>query len=140
MTRQVIDDESYYMEEGCGGFTLALAELYPGTECYILSRDNGEAWSKAIPYECTHAFGLLPGGKCFDVIGERSGPGAMAADFDMVDGFQVRGPFTPQEFKARFAGNSNRKPLYGDRAIIGEAKEFIQAHVDRFPQGSESRP
>lgn len=140
MTLQFIDDERYYMEEGCGAFALALAELYPGTECYILSRDNGEVWSRAIPFECTHAYCLLPCGRFFDVTGERNGPGAMAADFDMVDGFKVRGPFTTQEFKTRFAGNSARKPLYGDRTIIGEAKKFIQAHSDRFPQDFESRP
>jgi ribosomal protein S18 acetylase RimI-like enzyme len=126
-------DENYFMEEGCGAFAAALASIYPGTKCYILSRKDGERWSKAIPYECTHAYALLPGDKFFDVKGERS-LDAMAADFDMTGHYQVRGPFSPEEFKNRFLGNSDRKPLYGDRQIIAEAKEFIEAHTNRFPQ------
>jgi hypothetical protein len=111
-----MEDLSYYMEEGCGIYAMAVARQYPDAEIYILSRKHGEEWSESIPYEVTHVYCHVPGVGDFDVKGNRS-PAQMAADFDMST-YEVKGPFTPQEFYAQFMGNSDNKPLYGTKKDI----------------------
>lgn len=123
------NDSSYYMEEGCGIFAIALASLKPGGEVGIISRDYGEEWSDSIPYEITHVFYRIDG-QLYDCKGARSTT-AMAADFHM-DRFSIKGGWEPKVFKSKFMGSSDLKPLYGGKNEIKQAQNFIKSNPTLF--------
>ena len=106
----------YCMTEGCGIFAVALSCEIPGGALHVLSRRNGERWSRSVP-EVTHVAYLAPGDSPVDARGFRSFDD-MAADFGMnaTDPWGARsycllGPYEPAEFRRRFMGASDRKPL-----------------------------
>jgi GNAT superfamily N-acetyltransferase len=103
------EDADYSMVEGCGIYAVDFARANGG-EIYILSNDSGEAWSEDIPYEVTHVF-VNKDGKTFDVRGERS-VDDMAQELQAVP-YSIKGPWSVDEFKKKFMGNSDKKPLYG---------------------------
>lgn len=115
-------DKNYYMSEGCGIFAYVLQRIMGG-EIYILSRKNGDKWSRSIPWEVTHVIVQI-GGVPFDVKGARSLQ-QIAEDFDeTVETMILRGPFTPTVFKKQFLGNADRYPLFAGGAT--EQKECAQ--------------
>jgi ribosomal protein S18 acetylase RimI-like enzyme len=127
-----MEHPDYYMEEGCGIYALAVASKYPNAEIYIISRNHGEEWSRSIPYEITHVFCRVPGEGDFDVRGKRT-PDQMAADFDTANDYSIKGPWSPQEFYAKFMGNSDNKPLFGTKKDIKEVMTKIAAAPSWIP-------
>lgn len=125
-------DPSYYMEEGCGIFAIALSNLKPGGEIGIISRNYGEPWSDSIPYEVTHVF-YRTNGQLYDCKGPRSAQD-MAADFHASD-FSIKGGWDPKSFKTKFMGPSDSKPLYSGNSEIKEAQAYIKSHADLFGLG-----
>jgi len=121
-----------YLEGECGVFAVALARFFgPPAMIYIMSRKNGEKWSKELPYEVTHAF-VMYDRKTYDVKGQRDLED-MAKDFDMKnDDYIIKGPYNEQNFKLYFLGNSDTKPLYGNEQDIKEAQGYIKKHVEKF--------
>jgi RNA:NAD 2'-phosphotransferase (TPT1/KptA family)/GNAT superfamily N-acetyltransferase/ADP-ribose pyrophosphatase YjhB (NUDIX family) len=103
------EDPDYYMTEGCGIWAVDFARKNGG-EIYILSAERGEEWSEEIPYEVTHAF-VKKDGRTYDVRGERT-PDKMAWELSMGE-YTVKGPWTPDEFEAKFMGSTDDKPLFG---------------------------
>lgn len=129
------DDLSYYMEEGCGTFAVALSLANPGGDIGILSRRDGEEYNDDFPYEITHVF-YSRDGLTYDAKGQRT-LDAMAADFHMAGDYDVKGPWSPREFEARFIGDSDEKPLFGDASDIKEALGLILAHADFYGVAAE---
>ena len=121
-------DISYYMEEGCGIFAVAISLAHKGGQIFIISRRNGERWSRSIP-EVTHVF-CRHDGLDYDVKGVRT-ISAMAADFD-INQYDLLGPFTSSDFCRKFMGKSDRKPLFGGSVEIKEAIKIIMTHPDRY--------
>jgi GNAT superfamily N-acetyltransferase len=122
---------SYYMEEGCGIFAIALALLNPGSTIGYISNDTGERWNDVTP-EMTHVFCVIPGVGTFDAKGKRT-IDQMAADFTLVQGeYTVENGWEPQEFRKRFMGSSDSRPLYGTMKDIIETKKEIQL-LGKFP-------
>lgn len=121
-----------YLDGECGVFAVALARFFgPPAMIYIMSRKNGEKWSKELPYEVTHAF-VMYDRKTYDVKGQRD-LDAMAKDFDMnSDGYIIKGPYNEQNFKLYFLGNSDTKPLYGSEQDIKEASGYIKKNIEKF--------
>jgi RNA:NAD 2'-phosphotransferase (TPT1/KptA family)/8-oxo-dGTP pyrophosphatase MutT (NUDIX family)/ribosomal protein L32 len=119
--RTAAEDPDYYMTEGCGIYAVDFARKNGG-EIYILSAERGEEWSEEIPYEVTHAF-VKKDGKTFDVRGERT-PDKMAWELSMGE-YSVKGPWTPDAFEAKFMGDTDDKPLFGNTAAkIATNKKF----------------
>lgn len=117
-------DSSYYMTEGCGIFALVLQNLMGG-ELLILSRSDGARWSESIPYEVTHVV-IRKDGILYDATGETSIP-KVARKFNATS-LKVKGPFSREEFKKRFMGNSDKFPLFkGDKQDARECLEYIKA-------------
>lgn len=117
-------DPNYYMSEGCGIFAMVLQNLIGGN-IVVLSRPNGDKWSNSIPYEVTH-IAVLKDNRLYDVKGERSLE-EMSTDFG-VDRLKVKGPFTKDEFRKRFMGNSDKYPLFkGDKTDAQECLEYIES-------------
>ena len=62
----------------------------------------------------------------------------MAAEFGMEAGsgdgrpYDVLGPFKPDEFRLRYMGMSDRRPLFGGKADIREAAALISGDTGRF--------
>jgi hypothetical protein len=123
------DETDYYMTEGCGIFALALSTALPGGNIEILSRKYGEEFSRTIPYEVTHVFYRVDG-KTVDCRGNRS-VGDMASDFNCED-FTIRYPENIAEFKKRFVGSQDNKPLFGGNSEIKEAIELINRYADFY--------
>lgn len=127
------DDLHYYMSEGCGAFAYALWLAYgkPATgEVGVISRRDGDAWSRTIDFEVTHAFFEI-NGNTIDVRGIR-GLEEMADELHILDNYSYQGSWTPADFKKLFMGNSDRKPLYGDMETIREAYAVIMANPERY--------
>lgn len=117
-------DPSYYMEEGCGIYAMALSHVKPGGQIYIMSNKDGEAWSKSIPYEVTHVVYHIDG-KTYDATGITTAQ-KVARIFHIEGTNTIKGPFAPDEFFRKFMGNSDTKPLYGTQKDIAEAVEIIK--------------
>ena len=118
-------DISYYMEEGCGVFAVALANLRPGGDIYVLSDKHGEEWNDSIPYEVTHAFYTVEG-ESYDVKGKRSIED-MARDFHLsYNDYIIRGPWNTITFQKKFMGDSDEYPLYGNQNEMYEAENIIR--------------
>ena len=124
-------EEDYCMVEGCGIWAVDFARKNGGEIC-ILSADYGEEWSDEIPYEITHAF-VKKDGKTFDAGGQRSAD-EMAKELN-VTLYSIKGPWLPDEFEAKFMGDTDDKPLFGKTAAklypatdewVGRAKDFLK--------------
>ena len=83
-------------------------------DLYVISAKDGELWGDESDYENSHVFAVKNGKTC-DAKGERP-PKEMAAEIGMVD-FEVKGPFTPDELRAKFKD--------GDVGDVGEAREHL---------------
>ena len=95
----------------------------------IISNRQGEKWSRSIPFEVTHAFFLIENnGDGIDVKGIR--PLAEIAD-DFSNSY-FHSQYHPDDFRTRFMGNSDSKPLYGDQIDIRAAIKIILAHDQIF--------
>ena len=103
-------DPSYYLSEGCGIFAYILSKILGKGRIVLLSDPDGEKWSKSIPYEVTHA-ALLVDGKLYDVRGQRTVQDMIDTDFPQ--GIRWRNDFEPEQFKRKFMGSSDSKPLFG---------------------------
>jgi GNAT superfamily N-acetyltransferase/8-oxo-dGTP pyrophosphatase MutT (NUDIX family) len=121
-------DLSYYMEEGCGIFAVALCTFHPKGEIRIISDPEGEEWSESIPFEVSHVYCSTPYGN-YDVKGKRTAQ-QMAADFN-ISNPEIMEPWSPQEFMKKFMGMGD-KPLYGERADVEEAKQTILASSEKY--------
>jgi hypothetical protein len=131
--RPAEDVVHYYLSEGCGIFAYALwlAHGKPARgEIGIISRGDGEPWSRSIPFEVTHAFFEL-NERTIDVRGSRS-ISDMAEELYIIHDYEYQGSWLPDDFRRRFMGTSDRKPLYGDAASIQEALSLITTYPDFY--------
>lgn len=118
------------MGEACGIFAIALSIAHVGGQIFALSRRKGDRWSRSIP-EITHAFCRV-NGTDFDVKGARS-IAQMIFDFQMTPGeYDLLGPYSADDFRRKFMGTSDRKPLYGGANEIKEAVEIIRANAATY--------
>lgn len=117
-------DLSYYMEEGCGIYAMALSQVKPGGQIYIMSNKDGEVWSKSIPFEVTHVVYNVDG-KSYDVTGLTTAQ-KVARTFGIEYNNTIKGPYDPQSFFRKFMGSSDKKPLFGRQKDIAEAVEIIK--------------
>lgn len=123
-------DVDYYMNEGCGIFAVAKALNSSNAKIYVISKNEGEAWSDNFPYELTHVFVYIPNQGTIDVKGNRT-PEQMAKDFHLSkNDYSIKGPFSPKEFYSRFMGNSDAKPLYGTKQEINQLQKQLQVKQD----------
>lgn len=125
-------NDDYHMIEGCGIYAVDLAKKLGGS-VYVLSAQGGEPWSEEIPYEVTHAYAEKDG-KTFDVRGERPVE-EMARELN-ISGYNLKGPWSPEEFEAKFMGSSDDKPLYGKTAAA--AKWRYEDDDDRLSADPEN--
>jgi hypothetical protein len=117
-------DANYYMTEGCGIYAMALSFLKPGGKIYIASNNDGEKWSKSIPFEVTHVIYNVDG-KAYDATGITDAQ-KVAEQFHMQGNMSIKGPYEPMDFFKKFMGSNDTKPLYGTQADIKEAMALAQ--------------
>jgi len=123
-------DVDYYMNEGCGIFAVTKALNSSNAKIYVISKNEGEAWSSNFPYELTHVFVYIPNQGTIDVKGNRT-PEQMAKDFHLSkNDYRIKGPFSPKEFYSKFMGNTDAKPLYGTKQEINQLQKQLQVKQD----------
>jgi len=121
-------DISYYLEEGCGMFVLAYNKLYPGHNVAVFSNSDGEKWSRSFNYEITHVAVALGDGKYVDIKGVRS-KSDISSDFNTDKVY----PVSIDDFKRRFIGNTDNKPLYkGSKGDIEDLYLYIKRNPEKY--------
>lgn len=118
-------DPSYYMDEGCGIFALALAQVAGSGRIGILSDPDGEKWSSSLPYEVTHVVFVDDKGQLWDATGKTT-KNELENYFNTT--LKPNGGFSPLEFKNRFVGDDDHYPLYGSDDDIKEAITIIDSN------------
>lgn len=133
-----IHDIQYHMSEGCGAFAYALWIANGRSETAklaIISDVHGEKWygdeesdEPTHYFEASHVF-YIDEDKTIDVKGIRT-TAEMIADF----GFhaELKGPWSPDDFKNIWMGECDRFPLYCNEEMIEDAMAIINKHPEFY--------
>lgn len=113
----------YFMSEGCGIFAAALAKYFPESTIVLLCDTTGEQWSEEFPHEATHVC-LRIKDALIDARGIRSLT-EILDDFGINQGELLMLPTIPSTFCAKYMGNDDCYPLYGEHKDVMSALKTI---------------
>ena len=121
----------FFLEDGCGIFALAMSEIHPGSRIIILSDDSAKPWGReGINFNVGYAFIQTTDRKYMDASGVTTLPLIIGRLQIYRPNVSLRGPFTPEEFKAKFFGKN--KPFMITDTMLNDVLGFIKSNFEKY--------